>query len=205
MKSKRLLLCLLSVFVFSLPALIGGSNTARAADPTPTATPIQEIRVDIKDLVFSPSTINIPVNSRVTWTSSDVEAHTVTATSPAGAFDSGIFNQNQSFSMVFDKLGTYDYTCTLHPFMKGKVIVSLDGGPSGGGKPLRLWGQPIYLWLGMLSGAAVFGAVSLSTIAKRKKKPKLFKWHRRLGYVAAIIVSSHIILAVLARYYGILA
>ena len=28
---------------------------------------------------------------------------------------------------TFGKTGTYDYICTYHPYMKGKVIVENDG------------------------------------------------------------------------------
>jgi plastocyanin len=28
-----------------------------------------------------------------------------------------------SYTLTFDESGTYDYFCTLHPWMEGKVIV----------------------------------------------------------------------------------
>ncbi|GFN41351.1 MAG: hypothetical protein YK1312THETA_1010001 [Marine Group I thaumarchaeote] len=38
-------------------------------------------------------------------------------------FDSGYLDPNESFSIKFEESGTFDYFCTLHPWMKGKVIV----------------------------------------------------------------------------------
>jgi plastocyanin len=63
------------------------------------------------------------VGTVVTWTNSDVVAHTATATNPQGAFNSGNLNTGQSYSFTFDTAGTYDYFCSYHPFMKGTIIV----------------------------------------------------------------------------------
>ena len=38
-------------------------------------------------------------------------------------FDSGHLDPYESFTFNFDEKGTYDYFCTLHPWMKGQVIV----------------------------------------------------------------------------------
>ena len=38
-------------------------------------------------------------------------------------FDSGYLDPYQSYTLSFDKSGTYDYFCTLHPWMKAQIIV----------------------------------------------------------------------------------
>jgi len=38
-------------------------------------------------------------------------------------FDSSYLNAGESYLHKFNKNGTYDYYCTLYPFMKGKIIV----------------------------------------------------------------------------------
>jgi plastocyanin len=48
-------------------------------------------------------------------------AHTVTAAD--GKFDSGLIQPGGRWSHTFTQPGTYDFTCTPHPFMKGVVIV----------------------------------------------------------------------------------
>ncbi|MDP9289544.1 MAG: cupredoxin domain-containing protein [Thermoproteota archaeon] len=40
---------------------------------------------------------------------------------PKGNLPPGTSN---TFSVTFEKAGTYDYLCILHPWMKGKVIVN---------------------------------------------------------------------------------
>jgi amicyanin len=77
--------------------------------------------VEIADFAFSPQSLTIQVGDTVTWTNLDQVAHT--ATSTTGAFDSGLFGQNESYSFTFTQAGTYDYLCTPHPTMTGRIVV----------------------------------------------------------------------------------
>jgi plastocyanin len=80
---------------------------------------------------FVPDAVSTTVGSMVTWTNEDSVPHTATsgvvennAPKPDGAFDSSFLSQGQSFSFVFDSAGAYDYYCSLHPFMTGKITVN---------------------------------------------------------------------------------
>ena len=78
------------------------------------------------DKCYIPSKITVEKDSSVTWINEDSAFHSVTSgvyDEPTGLFDSGYMDPYQTFSYVFDTSGTYDYYCTLHPWMKGKVIV----------------------------------------------------------------------------------
>ena len=77
--------------------------------------------VAVADFAFSPATLTITAGDTVTWTNEDQVAHT--ATSTAGAFDSGLLDQGDSFSFTFATPGTYDYLCTPHPSMTGRIVV----------------------------------------------------------------------------------
>jgi plastocyanin len=77
---------------------------------------------------YNPSPVNVAVGTTVSWINNDSTAHTVTEGNPSGntplnGFDSGILSPGQTFKHAFDKPGTVDYYCTLHPFMLGQVIV----------------------------------------------------------------------------------
>ncbi|MFL6365485.1 MAG: plastocyanin/azurin family copper-binding protein [Nitrososphaeraceae archaeon] len=37
-------------------------------------------------------------------------------------FDSSTISPGKTFTHKFDKAGTFDYSCTLHPFMHGQII-----------------------------------------------------------------------------------
>jgi len=77
--------------------------------------------VSMAGMAFSPGTITVPVNTTITWKNNDNMAHTVTADD--NSFDSGNIGAGSSFSRTFSVAGTYNYHCTLHAGMNGKVIV----------------------------------------------------------------------------------
>lgn len=78
------------------------------------------------DKCYIPSKISIAKGESVTWVNEDAAFHSVTSgfyDSPDGLFDSGYLDPYESFSFTFDDVGNYDYFCTLHPWMKGQVLV----------------------------------------------------------------------------------
>jgi nitrite reductase (NO-forming) len=77
---------------------------------------------------FTPESISIPKGTTVTWTNDDVTLHTVTSGTPEEGnvgteFDSSYMAAGKTFEHAFDTSGTFDYFCTLHPFMTGNVKV----------------------------------------------------------------------------------
>lgn len=98
-------------------------GSIRPAPPAPSSppSPPSNYSVEIRNLRFSPGTINILVGGVLTWTNADGFAHTVKG--DAAPFASGLLDQNQTFTQTFDTPGTYHYHCTIHPFMQGEVVV----------------------------------------------------------------------------------
>ena len=83
---------------------------------------------DESDKPYMPSSITIKTGDKVGWINTDEEVHTVTSgfennTDKGKQFDSGLLNNNQTFEHTFDKAGTYNYFCTVHPTMTGVVNV----------------------------------------------------------------------------------
>ena len=75
---------------------------------------------------YIPSLITTKNGEQVTWANTDVAFHSVTSGfygEPNGLFDSGHLDPGQQFNFTFDEKGKFDYFCTLHPWMKGQVIV----------------------------------------------------------------------------------
>jgi len=78
------------------------------------------------DRCYIPSNIIIEKGKQVTWVNEDSAFHSVTSgfyETPTEFFDSGHLDPFESYTLTFDELGTFDYFCTLHPWMKGQVIV----------------------------------------------------------------------------------
>jgi len=78
------------------------------------------------DRCYIPSVITIQSGQQVTWVNEDSAFHSVTSgfyENPTELFDSGHLDPFESYTLDFDETGTFDYFCTLHPWMKGQVIV----------------------------------------------------------------------------------
>ena len=78
------------------------------------------------DRCYIPSNIVIEKGKQVTWVNEDSAFHSVTSglyETPTELFDSGHLDPYETYTLTFDESGTFDYFCTLHPWMKGQVIV----------------------------------------------------------------------------------
>ena len=86
--------------------------------------------VQIKGFAFSPKSLTITAGETVRFVNGDQEAHTVVA--DKGAFNSGGLDTNDSWSVRLQKPGTYSYFCSLHPYMKGTIVVRAAPGAMRG-------------------------------------------------------------------------
>ncbi len=75
---------------------------------------------------YAPGTRKVAPGTWVTWSNDGQDAHTVTAVD--GSFDSGNLDPSVGFSWYFDQPGTFQYSCSLHPWMSGTIVVG-DGNP----------------------------------------------------------------------------
>ena len=74
-------------------------------------------------LPYSPSPYPVKAGSTVTWVNKDSSTHTVTS-SGSSLFDSGNVAPGGEFKFTFTQPGTYQYYCTIHPWMKGTIVVT---------------------------------------------------------------------------------
>ena len=106
-------------WIFSL-VLIAVLLAACVAQSTPTTAANVNL-VKISSYKFDPATITIKVGETVTWTNQDSVNHTVV--SDDGSWSSKSLAQGDKFTHTFDKAGTFTYICSIHPSMKGTVVV----------------------------------------------------------------------------------
>ena len=78
--------------------------------------------VTIQNMAFNPSTLNVQVGTVVTWLNKDSTSHRVV--SDSGVFDSGDLTNGQSYNFTFSQAGSFPYHCSIHPSMKGTIVVS---------------------------------------------------------------------------------
>jgi plastocyanin len=97
--------------------LLAGSPHVSANDSSGAA----DAEVKIDNFSFAPQDLTVAVGTTVTWTNRDDIPHTVVSTD--GAFKSKVRDTDEKFSYTFSKAGTYQYFCSIHPKMTGKVVV----------------------------------------------------------------------------------
>lgn len=81
----------------------------------------QPPQVAIRGYAFVPPTVTVDAGTTVSWVNDDDEPHTVTTTDKA--INSPGLDAGQTFSMTFPTAGTYAYFCSIHPQMRGTVVV----------------------------------------------------------------------------------
>ena len=91
-----------------------------------TSSYAQDSEVDIKDHTFTPATLTVVAGTKVTWTNHDEDPHTVAESGAKKHFHSAALDTNDSYSFTFTEPGTYEYFCTMHPMMVGKIVVTAD-------------------------------------------------------------------------------
>jgi plastocyanin len=97
-------------------------NMPANTSATPPAAPAAGNAVNIDKFTFAPVTLTVPAGSTVTWTNLDEEPHTVVAND--GSFHSPGMGTQATFSYTFTKAGSFDYVCSIHPFMHATVVVT---------------------------------------------------------------------------------
>ncbi len=135
---RKLIILLILVSVF-LAIGCAGNNSGQS--PTPTTTPATTtaktnltansaetpsnttggniIEVKMEGFAFNPDSVAISPGDTVKWINMDSARHDVSGSD----FKSNMLQKGDSYEHQFTKSGIYDYVCSVHPNMKGTIIV----------------------------------------------------------------------------------
>jgi plastocyanin len=122
MTIRRLVASGLLGVVAGVCAIIAVEQLAPAARAEATGG----IAVKIDNFTFSPPSLKVKVGTTVMWKNEDDIPHTVVATDKT--FKSGALDTDDGYSFTFAKAGVYEYFCSLHPHMTGKIEVEAQTG-----------------------------------------------------------------------------
>jgi len=121
--NRRLVLVMTGLLLLSLIAFAGCGKKTQTATPktTPGTTPSTTLdnTVTAKNFSFDPQELTVTAGTEVTFKNEDSVTHTVTGTD----FDSGDIQPGGEFKHTFATAGSYDYHCSIHPSMTGKIVV----------------------------------------------------------------------------------
>ena len=79
------------------------------------------VRVTIHNFAFQPARLVVSPGTRVVWTNTDSDPHTVDGTK--GLWASDALDTGNHFARVFATAGTFSYYCSIHPYMHGTIVV----------------------------------------------------------------------------------
>jgi plastocyanin len=105
-----------SVLLIGLASCVG---LAVLSAQSQQVTQPQQIKID--NFSFTPQQLTVAQGTTIVWVNNDDVPHTVVATNKE--FRSKALDTGDQFSFTFTKPGTYQYFCSVHPMMTGKVIV----------------------------------------------------------------------------------
>ncbi|HKR08954.1 MAG TPA: plastocyanin/azurin family copper-binding protein [Gemmatimonadaceae bacterium] len=79
--------------------------------------------IGIDNFKFGPATLTVSRGTKVTWINNDDVPHLIVNVENTFR-QSPVLDSDQKFSVTLTKPGTYNYFCSLHPMMVGKIIVT---------------------------------------------------------------------------------
>jgi len=121
---RKVILPILAVagaLIFGGCSLYGGSQNSAPSNSAGSAavSPSTSNAISIQNFAFNPAATTIKKGTTVTWTNNDSALHQI----KSATFNSGQLGKGQSFTATFNDVGTFDYSCAIHPSMTGKIIV----------------------------------------------------------------------------------
>lgn len=110
-----------------LPTLAPPAIVSRISreTPQPFAAPTlaAQPQVALVDYAFSPRQLTLHVGAMVNFVNDGSDGHDVTGSGPGGDWRSGPLAPSERYSRQFSLPGTYTYVCTIHPEMRGSIVV----------------------------------------------------------------------------------
>ena len=112
MRYKYILLIPLLLFI--------GACAQQAVEQSSAVEASSAATVRINNFKFIPDTVTIKRGGTVTWVQEDSVPHTI---SIKDLTESPALSKGDTWSYTFDKTGNYNYICSIHPSMTGRIIV----------------------------------------------------------------------------------
>ncbi|MCL5969935.1 MAG: cupredoxin family copper-binding protein [Patescibacteria group bacterium] len=103
------------IYLLSQRSMPASSGTAVQTTPVT----VNSNQISIKNFSFNPSTLTVKKGTTVTWVNEDNVTHAI----KSATFNSQNLGSGDKFSFTFDNPGSFDYSCSIHPSMKGKIDV----------------------------------------------------------------------------------
>jgi YVTN family beta-propeller protein len=77
--------------------------------------------ITISGFAFTPALLEVTTGETVTWVNDDGAPHSVALANGKG---SDTVMPGSSYGATFERAGAFDYLCSIHPYMAGKIVVT---------------------------------------------------------------------------------
>lgn len=104
---------------------LGVAVLVTTASRAPSADVAKSASIQIDNFHYSPPTLVVAPGTTVTWKNEDNTPHSVREKD--GKFKSAALDTDDTFSQSFTAPGEYEYFCSIHPYMTGKIVVKPPG------------------------------------------------------------------------------
>jgi YVTN family beta-propeller protein len=100
---------------------VGAAPRKIVVQPAATKAAAAGAAVSIANFAFAPAALTVAPGSTITWRNDDGAPHALAFADASTASD--LLLPGQSFAKTYAGAGTFDYVCSVHPYMRGTVTV----------------------------------------------------------------------------------
>ena len=104
-----------------LAGLLLSSASGNDEDATPTVLDDLAVTIEISSFRFQPPNVSVPVGATVTWVNRDEAPHDSEARDKT--WETSLLQRDEESVVTFDELGTWEYYCTIHPYMTATLTI----------------------------------------------------------------------------------
>ena len=97
-------------------------RTARSGDVLNATTPVRTTGIELRDNRFVPTVISVKAGETITWVNAGTVQHNVVfrRNGPSSVY----LKPGETYALSLPTTGVFDYACSLHSGMVGRVIVA---------------------------------------------------------------------------------
>ncbi|GLK64690.1 amicyanin (plasmid) [Paracoccus kondratievae] len=124
--SRSVLAAVMLVATGALSALADGAIAPGGSVLTAADVPADAIIVNIDKMKYDQPELTVQAGDTVYWVNREVMPHNVAFKKGVvgdDAFKGEMLKKDQAYAITFNAVGSYEYHCTPHPFMRAKVTV----------------------------------------------------------------------------------
>ena len=104
-----------------LAGLLLSPGSGNDEDATPTVLDDLAVAIEISGFRYMPPNLSVPVGATVTWANRDEAPHDSEARDKT--WETSLLQRDEESVITFDERGTWEYFCTIHPYMTATLTV----------------------------------------------------------------------------------